>query len=148
KLGSSGLKSICMLAAFLPMLMIPVLAGGVTGGEALREGLVLLNTFWFSLCAGLWTSARSDEAFRAIRTTCFVVGTLVFIPYILSYSAGIYFKFSEPTWAYVGLTITALLSPLATLGYARDTFYINSVWPFWVSLAIVQGLAWLLLFFA
>ena len=53
-----------MLAAFLPMLMIPVLAGGVTGGEALREGLVLLNTFWFSLCAGLWASARSEESFQ------------------------------------------------------------------------------------
>src|SRR5712672_3431130 len=85
KIGSCGFKGLCMLAAFLPMLMIPVLAGGVTGGEALREGLVLLNTFWFSLCAGLWASARSDEAFRPISTTCFVVGALVLVPYIGSY---------------------------------------------------------------
>ena len=56
-----------MLAAFLPMLMIPVLAGGVTGGEALREGLVLLNTFWFSFCGGLWASARSEEGFKALE---------------------------------------------------------------------------------
>src|SRR6266404_3548194 len=89
KLGSSGFKGLCMLAAFLPMLMIPVLAGGVTGGEAFREGLVLLNTFWFSLCAGLWASTRSNEAFKSIKRACFLVGAVVLIPFFyfaLSYS--------------------------------------------------------------
>jgi hypothetical protein len=145
KLGSSGFKGLCMLAAFLPMLMIPVLAGGVSGGEALREGLLLLNTFWFSLCVGLWASARSDEAFKAIRTACLVISAVLFIPYLVSYSSSILFKFREPpTWAEVAFATTALLSPLATLGYARDAFYQSSFFPFWISLAIVQALAWVL----
>ena len=38
KLGSAGLTSLCALVAFLPVLMIPVLAGGVTGGEVFRKG--------------------------------------------------------------------------------------------------------------
>src|SRR5215467_8316180 len=67
KIGSSGFKGLSMLAAFLPMLMIPVLAGGVTGGEAFREALVLLNTFWFSLCAGLLASTLSKHAFTTIK---------------------------------------------------------------------------------
>src|SRR3954463_3623711 len=86
KLGSSGFKGLCMLAAFLPMLMIPVLAGGVTGGEALREGSVLLNTFWFSLCVGLWASARSSEAFKTIYTACWVIGGIVLTPFLCSFS--------------------------------------------------------------
>src|ERR1043165_114884 len=80
KLGSSGFKSLCMLAAFLPMLMIPVLAGGVTSGEAFREGLVLLNTFWFSLCVGLWASASASDSFATIRRACLVVSVIVLVP--------------------------------------------------------------------
>jgi ABC-type transport system involved in multi-copper enzyme maturation permease subunit len=145
KIGSCGFKGLCMLAAFLPMLMIPVLAGGVTGGEAFREGLLLLNTFWFSLCVGLWASARSDEAFKAIRTACLVISAVLFIPYLVSYSSGILFRFREPpTWAEVAFASTALLSPLATLGYARDAFYQSSFFPFWISLVTVQASAWVL----
>src|SRR5215510_1107446 len=82
KIGSCGFKGLCMLAAFLPMLMIPVLAGGVTGGEAFREGLVLLNTFWFSLCVGLWASARSEEASKAIMEAIAVVTVVVIVPFM------------------------------------------------------------------
>ena len=52
KLGSVGITSLCALVAFLPVLMIPVLAGGVTGGEAFRKGLALFGTLWFALAAG------------------------------------------------------------------------------------------------
>jgi ABC-type Na+ efflux pump permease subunit len=48
KLVSSGLTSLCALVAFMPMLMIPVLAGGVTGGEAFRQGLVLPDTLFLA----------------------------------------------------------------------------------------------------
>lgn len=147
KLASSGFKGLCMLAAFLPMLMIPVLAGGVTGGEAAREGFVLLNTFWFSLCVGLWASARSSEAFKAINIACWVVGAIVLIPFLCSC-----------TWRNVGIIGTTLyhdvplsrielLSPLTAISYGRDSFYKTTPLPFWICLAIVQALAWLLLLF-
>jgi hypothetical protein len=155
KIGSSGLKGLCMLATFLPMLMIPVLAGGVTGGEAFREGLVLLNTFWFSLCAGLWASARSDEAFKCIKRACVLVGAVVLIPYLtfaLSYSLRT--MPGATPWAAAlalykqGPVLTIeLLSPLTTLADGRDVFYKISPWPFWFSLAVVQLFAWLLLLF-
>jgi hypothetical protein len=41
-----------------------------------------------------------------------------------------------------------LLSPLTTLADGRDAFYKISPWPFWISLAVVQLLAWLLLLFS
>jgi hypothetical protein len=152
KLGSSGFVGLCMLAAFLPMLMIPVLAGGVTGGEAAREGLVLLNTFWFSLCVGLWASARSEEAFKSIRNACLTVGVIVLIPffYFTLYS------FMRPvTWPIgLGLSNEPLLerielsSPLMTLSCGRDALYKLSPSPYWISLVLVQVLGWLLLLFA
>jgi hypothetical protein len=141
KLGSSGLKSLCMLAAFLPMLMIPVLAGGVTGGEAFREGLVLLDTFWFSLCAGLWASARSGEAFKSITTACLLVGVVVLAPFV--------WKILSPLYVRLQIGDIVILSPLATLFCARDEFYKGlTPWPFWISLGAVQLLGWVLLLFS
>src|ERR1017187_367941 len=58
KLGSAGLTSLCALVAYLPLLMIPVLVGGVNGGEVIRKGLVLPDTLFLALAAGLWGSAR------------------------------------------------------------------------------------------
>jgi ABC-type transport system involved in multi-copper enzyme maturation permease subunit len=155
KLASSGFKGLCMLAAFLPMLMIPVLAGGVTGGEAFRVGLVLLNTFWFSLCAGLWASARSDEAFKSIKRACVLVGVVVLVPYLtfaLSYSARTMpaaTPWAAPFALYKQVPVATMefLSPLTTLADGRDAFYKISPWPFWISLAVVQLFAWLLLLF-
>jgi ABC-type transport system involved in cytochrome c biogenesis permease component len=138
KLGSSGFKSICMLAAFLPMLMIPVLAGGVTGGEAFREGLVLLNMFWFSLCVGLWASARSSEAFNSITTACLLVGAVVFVPFL--------WRMAWPHYARLKPGDLEILSPLSTLFCARDAIYNgHSPQPYWISLTAVQLLGWVFL---
>jgi ABC-type transport system involved in multi-copper enzyme maturation permease subunit len=147
KIGSSGFKGLCMLAAFLPMLMIPVLAGGVTGGEAFREGLVLLNTFWLSLCVGLWASSRPAEAFKSIYTACWVIGAIVLIPILCSYSwrnAGVG---GSALYQYVPLARIELLSPITAVGYGRDSFYKTLPNPFWTSLAILQALSWILLLF-
>lgn len=151
KLGSSGFKGLCMLAAFLPMLMIPVLAGGVTAGEAFREGLVLLNTFWFSLCAGLWASARSSEAFKTIKTGCLLVGTVVLVPYLyfaMSHSFRT-LPWAGPFTLYKEAPVSTIefLSPVTTLADGRESAYKLSPWPFWISLAVGQMIAWLLLLF-
>lgn len=141
KLGSSGFKGVCMLAAFLPMLMIPVLAGGVTGGEAIREALVLLNVFWFSLCAGLWASARSTEGFKAIRTAFLLVAVLALGPFTWNS------LYNNSRMLYTALHLFDFVSPLITLFAARDFYYNGASWVFWVSLAGVQLLGWLLLLF-
>jgi ABC-type transport system involved in multi-copper enzyme maturation permease subunit len=151
KIGSSGSKGLCMLAAFLPMLMIPVLAGGVTGGEAFREGLVLLNTFWFSLCVGLWASAGSTDAFVAIRRACLFVVVVVLVPFMGSYCAKSLINFTNspfgPHVDFASIQNVQVISPIGALGYGREMMYKISSFPFWISLGIVQGLAWLLLLF-
>ena len=115
KLSSTGLTSLCALAGFLPILMVPVLAGGVTGGEAFRKSLALLNTTFLALVAGLCASAAQRERFRAVRKGLALLGLVLISPFL----------------AYV---VTAggpvhqlgVLSPLVTLSAANDLAYAAS----------------------
>ena len=135
KLGSAGLSSLCALVAFLPMLMIPVLAGGVTGGEVFRKGLVLPDTLFLALAGGLWASAGGREWFRTARKALLVLAVIVVVPGVL----GVGFAPFGPAGATLGL-----LSPLMTLISAQDSSY--KAWPgqFWISLVLVQATAWAL----
>lgn len=141
KLGSSGFKGLSMLAAFLPMLMIPVLAGGVTGGEAFREGLVLFDTFWLSLCVGLYASVKPADAFRTIRNAVLIIAFVLFAPFLHDWIR----LYALPVRS-VGQSIPfELLSPLVTLLAGRDDSYKVNPSLFWVSFAALQVMAWLFL---
>jgi hypothetical protein len=135
KLGSAGLSSLCALVAFLPMLMIPVLAGGVTGGEAFRKGLVLPDTLFLALAAGLWASACGRERLKTARTALLLLAGIVLVPSLL-----------DLAWAslWPPSPTIGLLSPLDTLVRARDASYKASPGQFWVSLILVQATAWAL----
>ena len=133
KLGSAALTSLCALVAILPMLMLPVLAGGVTGGESFRKGLVLPNTLFLALAAGLWASAGGYEWLKTARTALLLVAALVLAPGL----AGLLLK---PLGAVVGL-----LSPLGAISAAGDTPYKVSKADYWTSLLLVQSIGWALL---
>src|ERR1051326_359552 len=67
KLVSSGLGALYVGLALVPVLMLPVLAGGVSGPEAGRSGITLLAIILVGLTAGLAASARDHERGRARR---------------------------------------------------------------------------------
>src|ERR1039458_6018520 len=137
KLGSAGLTSLCALVAFLPMLMIPVLAGGVKGGEVIRKGLVLPDMLFLALAAGLWASARGREWLKTARTALLLVAALVVGPSLV----GLLF-------VPVGAVIAGirLLSPLRTLSVAGDAMYKGAPGEYWTSLILVQAMSWALVF--
>lgn len=128
KFGSAGLTSICALAALLPLMMIPVLAGGVTGGEAFRKGLAILNTVFLALAAGLWASAAATEQARAVGRSVRVLAVLILVPLILT--------------AFGPLRLW-LVGPLGTLFVADDQTYKSSAAPYWISLSLVHAIAWM-----
>ena len=136
KLGSAGLTSLCAIVAFLPMLMIPVLAGGVTGGETFRKGLVLPDTLFLALAAGLWASAGGREWLKTARTALIVLAGIVLVPCLLDRPSA---RFWPP-----GPTL-ALLSPLGALFSAGDASYKASPGQFLASLILVQTVGWALL---
>jgi hypothetical protein len=132
KLGANGLDALCALVALLPLLMIPVLMGGVTGGEACRKGLALINALGFALAAGLYQSASHRKQFRAAAGAVILVLLIVLLPRI-------------PVPGAARGAFWHSLSPLTTMMYAGDLSYRASRSAYWVSLAAVQGMAWLLL---
>jgi ABC-type transport system involved in multi-copper enzyme maturation permease subunit len=134
KLGSVGLTSVCALVAFLPALVVPLRAGGVTGGEAFRKGLVLLDLLFFALVAGLCTSAAQRERFQASRRAVMIVGLVVIIPFLVFTVA----THTLPRYL-------SLLSPLTAAIQAGDSYYGGEPQPFWISLILIQALSWLLL---
>ena len=131
KLGSVGITSLGALAAFLPVLMIPVLAGGITGGEASRKGLALLNLLFFAMVAGLCASAAQRERFRAVRGALLILGLSLFVPFLpfAIGAGGVFHLFSAA-------------SPLVSLLWAGEGHYTSSASFFWGSLATVQLIAW------
>ena len=78
KMLSCGLVSFLVLLGCLPALMLPVLAGGVTGIEATLTGIGLLNTLFVSLAAGLWMSTVFRVRRNAIAATVGLVAALTF----------------------------------------------------------------------
>ena len=69
KLLAVGLNALYGLVAVLPVTALPLLMGGVTGGEYWRVALALVNTLFFSLACGILVSTLSREAGRAIGNT-------------------------------------------------------------------------------
>lgn len=129
KLTSAGIVSLGGLVALLPVLMIPILAGGITGGEVLRETGALLNTLFFALSLGLWASASQTDRARATRATIVTFAAVSFIPLAC---------FVVPTYPMVA-------SPLMTIFAATDRAYRGNSAVYWASLAIVQLISWLFL---
>lgn len=135
KLSSAGLTSLCALVACLPMLMIPILAGGVMGGEVFRKGLALMDTLFLALAAGLWASARGHEWLKTTRTALLLVATVVLVPVLFGLVFG---------RAGVAATGFGLLSPLGTILAAGAAAYQGSAPNCWISLLLVQAMGWAL----
>lgn len=134
KLGSVGLASLCALGAFLPVMMVPLLAGGVTGGEAFRKSLGLVDSLFFALAAGLCASAAQKERFKAARSALFLVALVSIVP-LLPFAVARGWLHRSP----------GLLSPIAMFLCASDRAYSSARAPFWISFALVQAAAWVLM---
>jgi hypothetical protein len=134
KLGSIGVAAFCALLAFLPVLMVPVLAGGISGGEALRKSLGLLDALFMALVIGLFSSAAEHERFRAVRRATLVVVLVVLVPFLayVGWGRGLFFY-------------SGLISPLVLLIRAGALPYGSSPMPYWISLVAVQVVSWLIL---
>src|SRR6266513_1081846 len=66
KLAATSVSAFYGLLAALPVLAVPVLLGGITNAEFWRVALVLVNTFLLSLAIGIFGSALSRDARRAM----------------------------------------------------------------------------------
>src|SRR5262245_5553915 len=121
KLGSVGITALCAVMAFLPILMVPVLAGGITGGEAVRKSVALIDTLCLALVAGLFSSAAERERFRAMRKAFLLLSLIVLVPFV-----------SYVGWGHGIFVYFGLFSPLVLLLRSSDLAYTSSPKFFWL----------------
>jgi hypothetical protein len=133
KLGSIGIAGLWSLLALLPVLTIPILVGGVTGGDAFRKALALMDTLFFALSAGLWASAGQEDRARSTRKAVLTVILIVVIPLIP-------FSVMPRLFHSIGL-----FSPFVLVLLAGDIRYGGSKALYWISLSLLQGLSWIFL---
>jgi len=131
KLVSSALSALYAALGLIPILMLPLLAGGVSGGEATRSGLAIVATILLALTAGLAASARgSRRGSSLLRSSLWVAVWVLLPPFVQLFVSGFHID---------------LLSPVTTLKSAQDPEYRARPDLFWVSLAVQSLHAALLL---
>jgi len=136
KLVAGSLNTVYGLLAVLPMLALPLLMGGVRAVEFWRVALTLLNTLFFSLCAGMIASALTRSALKAAM----VFLLIVLLPAALMPLAGVIYASLHSTYQFpVGLIVA---SPGFGFYMAFDSNYASRPEMFILSLTIIDSLAW------
>jgi ABC-type transport system involved in multi-copper enzyme maturation permease subunit len=113
------------LLAVIPGAALPLLLGGVTGGELWRISLALANLLLFALASGVLASSICREAGKAMTlTAAILLFFCLFLP-----SAGL------------------LGSPSPSVAYlnAMETSYLKSPMVYWWALAGSHLVAWLMI---
>ncbi len=138
KFAGISLNAFYALLALFPVLALPLLTGGVTGGEFWRMMLALGNALFFSIAAGVWISSFTQTSFRSTSgTLSFLVIVGVVVP-LLEHSlrsmlyGRVVFWFSLP-------------SPYQAIGFSSDASYLRLHKDFWLSLAVNHLTGWVFL---
>ena len=140
KLLARSLSACHGLIAIFPVLATTLTMGGVTAGEFWRMALVLLNTIFFSLAAGMFVSSVSQQDHRAMAGAAglivLIAGVLPLAEFILN-KAGLAVLFT-----------LSLPSPVTAWRLAFDAPFRMWGRSFGYSLLLAQGLSWVLLILA
>jgi hypothetical protein len=134
KLAATSLRGFYAFIAIFPILAITLLMGGVTGAQFWKTVLALLNALFLSLAAGLFVSAFSRDAQKALAATLVLMALLS--------ATGPLIDWGLSEWS--GRPFQPILS-LASPVYA---FAVAGSWtpaPFWTGLLVNQLLGWTLL---
>ncbi len=136
KLAATSVQAVFALAAMFPLLALPVLIGGVTGGEVARVVQVLLMTLFLSLAVGMIVSACGRES----RTTLLLaLGILVVVGGL---SPSLMFLQMVATGSSSPFEPWLLATPVGTLVWAYDDSYGRGCRGlFWGSSGMFWGLA-------
>ena len=140
KLAATSLNAFYGLLALLPVLALPLLLGGVTNGEFSRVVLVLVNTFLFSLSIGIFGSALSREARRAMAAN---FGLLIL--FMAALPVGLTWLLYSPYPLAGGPPVTLMSCPFYSFYFCDHGNYKAHAILFWWSAAVIHGLTWLLL---
>src|SRR5439155_23308500 len=120
------------------VLAVQLLHGGITNAEFWRGALVLANTFLLSLAIGIFGSALSRDARRAMAANL-ALGLLLMAVLPAATAAVIYFA-GQPV-----RPEAFMACPVYSFYLCDDARYKAAPHQFWWSVAVIHGLTWLLL---
>src|ERR1043165_2562971 len=135
KFIARSLPALYGLLALLPLMGIPLLLGGVTGGEFWRMALALVNALFFSLAVGIWISSLSRDSERAMTATFGLLLLMATLPMLTWVGPRV-----RPTSAWSCL---AWVSPFFSFSYSQERMYAGHARTFWGALSASDLLAWL-----
>ena len=129
------------LLAIIPAAALPMLFGGVTGGELWRISLALVNLLFFSLATGIFASSVSRQAGRAMMLTAMTLAVVCFLLPALQ---------SLLSWGGVGGSAAwvSWISPAAAYRWADESSFTLRPDRFWIALGASHIGAWFLIGFA
>jgi ABC-type transport system involved in multi-copper enzyme maturation permease subunit len=135
KFLAHSLTAFYCLLALLPVTALPILLGGVVGGEFLRMALALANALFFSLAAGICVSAFMGESSRAMGNTLGLLLLLVAgLPVLHSVAAA-----AKISSVWLGL---CRVSPAYPFSYSSEMLYLRHSGVYWGSLGASHVVAW------
>jgi ABC-type Na+ efflux pump permease subunit len=142
KLAASSLNAIYGVLAILPVLAVPLLMGGVAPAEFGRLVLVIVNSLFQSLAAGVFASSLV----RSGRSAASLTFGLVLLLNGLSPALGLYVHHEYQLQRFP----EGFLVPSAgfACAAASDPLYRAGPAQFWYSVAFTHGAAWGLLVLA
>ena len=88
KLVSTSLSSFYRFLALVPVLAVPLLAGGVTVGSFVLLVVALLNLIFLGATLGLWISAQCWDEKRAVSVASSIMIALVTLPVVVGLGTG------------------------------------------------------------
>jgi hypothetical protein len=138
KLAATSLNAIYRLVAILPVLALPILLGGVTAGDLTRVAVMLLNTLFFSLSAGMFVSSISRVERKAMGGTLLVLFLFLVGPCVLTVLLANAFQLAFPP------VFCVLPDPVYACFLALSP--LPGVWggqrEFWFSTLILHVIGW------
>jgi ABC-type transport system involved in cytochrome c biogenesis permease component len=135
KLVSTSVLAVFSLLAVLPILALPLLMGGMTGGEFWRTTLVLLATIFLSLATGMLVSALSKDSRVAMLGTLLAMVFFAGLLPVLWWLQALVHRMTE-------LDFLLWACPAYTFRRALDAYYSARSGPgeFWISIVTLFAL--------
>lgn len=135
KFGACGLAGMSGVVGFAPVLMLPVMQGGVTGGEVVRGAIVLVNTMFLALAVGLWVAASGRSPVDSARNALIAMLGINLLPCFFDIFL---FGFVAPRGS------AFLPGPLASLSCVYDAAYQAQPLRYYSSILLTHLSGWFL----
>ncbi len=143
KLVSSSLASVYGLLATVPVLSLALLLGGVSLSQVFLVAMVLFNTMFFSLSAGILVSTMSQNERKAAFATLMLILFCTLFPVVVLFFIHEFLEYDFPDEASAwGMLPSPLLGFLMTFKTGPLSL---APFPIWVPIGVIHFLSWLFL---